>query len=207
MEWIDVSLPVNKRYPPWPGHIPFALSYHTKIEDGAEANNTYFQMSSHFCTHIDAPKHFIPDGETIETIPLSLLIGPCRVYELNCKKAIGISDIRNLDFHQVKRVIFKTSNSQRIHDTEFHKDYIGIDTSAAHFLVKKGIKVLGTDYYSVALLSEAAEVHRILLGAKCILLEGLDLSKVKEGDYLLVALPLKITGSEAAPARILLGRE
>ena len=50
-------------------------------------------------------------------------------------------------------------------------------------------------------------MHRILLGAKCILLEGLDLSKVKEGDYLLVALPLKITGSEAAPARILLGRE
>ena len=206
MEWIDITLPIETQYPAWPERMPFTLGYDTKIEDNAEANNTYFQMSSHFGTHIDAPSHFIASGDTIDAIPLSLLIGPCRVYEPSCKIAVSKSDIRNLDFHQVERVIFKTANSKRIHDHEFHRDYIGIDISAARFLVQKGIKVLGTDYYSVALLSEASEVHRIFLGSGVVLLEGLDLSQVEGGDYKLIALPMKIVGAEASPARVLLGR-
>lgn len=207
MEWIDISLPIKMNYPAWPERTPFTLGYDTKIEDGADANNTYFQMSSHFGTHIDAPKHFIADGQTIDIIPLDLLIGFCRVYKLDCEIAIDKSDIRNLNFHGVKRVIFKTSNSKKIHDAKFCKDYIGVNVSATRFLVEKGIKVLGMDYYSVGLLSEAAEVHQIFLGAGGIFLEGLDLNQVEEGDYKLVALPIKIAGAEAAPARVLLGKE
>lgn len=171
MEWIDVSLPLKGEYPVWPVHIPFTLRYSTRIEEGVDANNTYFQMYSHFGTHIDALNHFIIDGQTIDSIPLNLLIGACRVYQLDCKVAIDESDLKNLNFNQVKRVIFKTNNSKRIHDREFHKDYIGVTTAGARFLVRRGIKLLGIDYYSVGLFSEPTEAHRVFLGSGGIVIE------------------------------------
>ncbi len=207
MKWIDVTLPVTVEYPPWPDLIPFSIGYHTKIEDGSDCNTTHFQMNSHFGTHIDAPRHFLSEGGAIDEVRLDYLIGPCKVYELGCPEAIGKKDLEGLDLDDVERVLFKTENQKIIHDSKFHEDYVGIDVSGARYLLEKGIKVVGVDYYSVALWQEAIKVHQILLKQEVILLEGVDLTHVEEGSYHLIALPMKVKGAEAAPARILLGKE
>ena len=207
MEWIDITLTMSKEYPAWPGLMPFSIGSHTNMEDGDAYNATHIQMNSHFGTHIDAPLHFLPDGGAIEALPLDYLLGPCRVFELDCPRAIGKKDLEGLDFGGVERVLFKTNNKRILHDNVFHEDFVGIDASGARFLAEKGVKVVGVDYYSVALWDEAVEVHQILLKKNVVLLEGVDLTHVEEGLYQLIALPMKIKGAEAAPARIILGKE
>lgn len=207
MEWIDITLTMSKEYPAWPGLMPFSIESHTNMEDGDAYNATHIQMNSHFGTHIDAPLHFLPDGGAIEALPLDYLLGPCRVFELDCPRAIGKKDLEKLDFSGVERVLFKTNNKKILHDNVFHEDFVGIDASGASFLAEKGVKVVGVDYYSVALWDEAVEVHQILLKKNVVLLEGVDLTHVEEGLYQLIALPMKIKGAEAAPARIILGKE
>lgn len=206
LKWIDITLPIQADYPSWPGDTPFSIIHNTKTDKGVNVNISTIQTSCHFGTHIDAPKHFIDEGPTIETMALDMLIGPCRVYQLDCPKVISESDLRDLDFDQVQRVLFKTANSQRINDSQFHRDYIGLDVSASQFLLNKRIRLIGTDYYSVAAPGQAAPVHQMLLGSNVVLLEGLDLGNVTQGDYQLLALPMKIVGSDGAPARVLLGR-
>jgi len=206
MEWIDLTLPIDDSYPSWPACPGFRLVSLTRISDGEPANNTCFEMYSHFGTHIDAPKHFVGDGISVDAIPLDTLIGPCRVYEIANNDTIRKPDLQSLNFDSIKRVLFKTANSNRIHDRIFHSDYVGLDLGATEFLLSKGVEVVGTDYYSAAKYTEAAEVHRLWLGAGNIFLEGLDLSNVAPGCYQLVALPIKMADAEAAPARIILGK-
>jgi arylformamidase len=105
----------------------------------------------------------------------------------------------------IKRVLFKTSNSSLWgRGKKFKADYVGLTIEAAKWLVKKGVKLVGIDYLSIAKMSEAVKVHQILLGNGVYIIESLDLSKVSEGNYHLICLPLKITGSESAPARAIL---
>ncbi len=206
MKWIDVTLPIDASYPNWPGAPGFQLTHLTSIAEGDDANSTMLEISSHFGTHIDAPRHFVRDGQTIDAVSLDLLVGPCEVYELQCADAISRSDIAGLDLAEVERVLFKTANSSIIHDRVFHQDYIGLDLSATEFLVEQGIRLVGTDYYSAATYPQAVEVHQLFLGNGGVFVEGLDLQEVAPGSYQLVALPLKIVGVEAAPARVLLGK-
>jgi arylformamidase len=207
MKWIDITLPMSAEYPPWPGLMPFSIGSHTKMEDGEVYNATHLKMNSHFGTHIDAPRHFLSDGGPIDELSLDYLIGPCQVFELACPQAIGKKDLEGLNLGGVERVLFKTNNKKILHDNKFHQDYVGIDASGARYLVERRIKVVGVDYYSVALWQEAAEVHQILLKKKVVLLEAVDLTHVGEGHYHLIALPMKVKGAEAAPARIVLGKE
>jgi len=207
MKWIDITLPMSEEYPEWPDLMPFGFGWHKKMEDGEVYNATHIKMNSHFGTHIDAPLHFLPDGAPIEALSLDYLIGPCQVFELACPKAIGKKDLEGLDFGGVERVLFKTNNKNILHDSEFHEDFIGIDASGARYLAERDIKVVGVDYYSVALWDEAVEVHQILLKKDVVLLEAVDLTHVEEGRYHLIALPMKVKGAEAAPARIVLGKE
>jgi arylformamidase len=207
MKWIDITLPMSTEYPPWPGLMPFNIGSHTKMEDGEVYNATHIEMNSHFGTHIDAPLHFLADGGPIDELSLDYLIGPCRVFELVGPQVIGEKDLAGLDFSGVERVLFKTNNKKILHDSEFHKDYVGIDASAARYLVEKNVKVVGIDYYSVSTWEEAVEAHQILLKEKVVLLEAVDLTHVEEGPYHLIALPMKVKGAEAAAARIVLGKE
>lgn len=208
MKWIDITLPISDKYPAWPGLLPFSIESDTKMENGDVYNATHVQMNSHFGTHVDAPRHFLMDGGAVDELPLDYLIGPCQVFELECSQTIGKKDLEGLDLTGVERVLFKTNNKKILHDDTFHEDFIGLDPSGAHYLAEKGVKVVGVDYYSVAAWGEQAiEVHQVLLKKKVVLLEGVDLTNVEKGRYQLIALPMKVEGAEAAPARIVLGKE
>jgi len=89
---------------------------------------------------------------------------------------------------------------------EFQEDFIGLSADAASYLVDLGVQVVGVDYLSVAPFRDPVPIHKILLETGVLIIEGLDLSQVEPGEYTLLCLPLKIKGSDGAPARVMLMR-
>ena len=105
------------------------------------------------------------------------------------------------------RVLFKTDNTQRglLHDSQFHRDYVGVAPDAARWLVARGVRLVGVDYLSVGPYGDAnTETHQILLRAGVVIVEGLVLGDVPAGTYTLAALPPKIRGAEGSPCRAVL---
>jgi arylformamidase len=89
-------------------------------------------------------------------------------------------------------------------DPNFQTEFVGLSADAAQFIVDKGIRLVGIDYLSIAPYKQGAPTHRILLEAGVVILEGLNLSAVSPGRYTLYCLPLKLAGSDGAPARAIL---
>ncbi len=179
------------------------------MESGADANVTQISMCAHVGTHVDAPFHFLGgDALTVEKLPLTLLTG--RAYILQLPDEIGAIDSKSLQQAQIpprtRRLLFKTRNSALWSQAgaKFQHDFVAISADGAQFLVKQGIKLVGVDYLSVAPFNAPVETHRILLQAGIAVVEGLDLSNVSPGRYSMYCLPLKISGSDGAPARVIL---
>jgi arylformamidase len=162
----------------------------------------------HIGTHVDAPYHFIADGKTIESLALDALVGPAQVVELPADvRLIGASDLERAGIETgMERVLLKTRNSQFWGQPglPFQKDFTAIAPGGAAYLVERGVKLVGIDYFSVAPFGDSVPTHRALLGAEVIALEGIDLSQVPAGRYQLYCLPLKLGGSDGAPARAIL---
>jgi arylformamidase len=107
-------------------------------------------------------------------------------------------------------VLFKTKNSALWADPahQFNPDFVALSADAAKWLVHKGVRLVGVDYLSVQLYKDAEPLtHQILLEAGVIIVEGLNLKKARQASYQLVCLPLKLAGSEGAPARAILIEE
>jgi arylformamidase len=203
----DISVGVSEDTPVWPGDPPVVLKRVAKIKDGANANVSHFSASVHIGTHIDAPVHFLDDGEGIEALPLNILIG--RAYVIDLSKAT-VLDAETLEKAGIpprtKRLLLKTRNSDfwARGETKFQTDFVGVNKSGSEWLVRKGVQLVGVDYLSVAPFKQSKEPHQILLGAGIVILEGLNLDEVSQGRYNLCSLPIKLIGSDGAPARAIL---
>lgn len=209
MRIYDVTVPITNNLPVWPGDPSPSIQRISKMEDGGDANVSQLTMSAHLGTHVDAPFHFLGgDATTIEQLPLNLLIG--RAYVLQLADEVDTITATELESAEIpprtRRLLFKTRNSRlwQNHAGSFAEDYVAISADGAQFLVDRGIKLVGIDYLSVAPFATQAPTHKILLEAGIILIEGLDLSAVSQGRYSLYCLPLKITGADGAPARVIL---
>jgi arylformamidase len=115
--------------------------------------------------------------------------------------------IENLKIEPVvERVLFKTTNSELWAHPEgpFNTHFIGIDESGARWLVERKIKLVGIDYLSISPYKKSRPTHEVLLGAGMVVVEGLNLSDVSVGKYMLYCLPLKLKGADGAPARAVL---
>jgi arylformamidase len=204
----DISLTISPSMPVWPGDPVVEVSQVSFMSNGDSANVTRLAMSAHTGTHVDAPHHFLNDGRTVENLPLDVLTGPCFVAQL----PDGIDSItRDVLEHQplgegTTRVLFGTGNSHlwAKGETEFQKNFIAITEGGARWLVEHGIRLVGVDYLSVAPFGDSTPTHRVLLEAGIVILEGLNLAQVQRGFYDLYCLPLKIGGSDGAPARAIL---
>jgi arylformamidase len=106
----------------------------------------------------------------------------------------------------MKRVLFGTSNSHQWvkGKSEFQTDFVAITEDGAEWLVERGVQLVGVDYLSVAPYGDSVPTHTVLLKAGIVVVEGLNLSNVMRGFYDLYCLPLKIAGSDGAPARAIL---
>jgi arylformamidase len=204
----DISVTISPDLPTWPGDPSLELERIESMDAGAHANVTRISASVHLGTHVDAPHHFLNDGRTIEQLPLEALTGPCYVVQL----PDGIEAITSevLDRTEVtsdmKRVLFGTRNSHLWAKgvKEFQTDFVAVTEDGAEWIVEHGIQLVGVDYLSVAPFDDSVPTHSILLKAGVVVVEGLDLSNVMRGFYELYCLPLKIAGSDGAPARAIL---
>ena len=207
MKLIDISVPIDASLATYPGNTPFALEAIKRIARGDSSNVSTLRMSAHAGTHVDAPRHFFDDRPGAESLPLDLLCGRTRVIELTTRRVVTPEDLAGFDLREDMRLLLKTHNSRLWGSPVFHEDFIGVSEGAAHFLVDRGVKVLGVDYLSVEpFKAPGAPAHHVLLGAGTIVIEGLNLRDVEPGIYEMFCLPLPVVGADGAPARVVLRR-
>lgn len=208
MKVIDISVTITPGMPVWPGDEQVDVHRRAKIEEGAHANVSLIAASAHTGTHVDAPYHFIADGYTVESLPMDALVGPVQVVQIPSNvEVISAEVLQDLKLEPViERILFKTANSRlwENEDAPFSTNFVGIDETGAEWLVNRGVKLVGIDYLSIAPYKRSKPTHDVLLGAKVVIVEGLDLRDASAGKYTLVCLPLKLKGADGAPARAVL---
>lgn len=206
MKIIDISIDIKPDMIKWPSDPDIQFENILSIENGNDFNFHGISLSTHTGTHIDAPRHFYKDGITVDKINPEVLIGKVLVVEISDDKKISKTYLTEIDLNNYSRIIFKTKNSDILFkNNDFEHSYVYLDIDAAKYLVDSGINVIGTDYLSVDKFNSSNyEVHKYLAKNNIIILETLDLSTVKPGEYFLFAMPLKLKGLDASPSRIVL---
>lgn len=209
MRTYDITLTISPDMVVWPGDGPVEIYTTDTIAGGADANVSRIHMGVHTGTHIDAPRHFLEDGETVENLDIEMLCG--RVYVLHVPDDIDLITKDTIENSRIpprtKRVLFRTRNSNLWRDgdhTEFETNFVALHPEACELLIQRGVKLVGVDYLSVAPYEEGVPTHVTLLEAGVVIVEGLNLSEVSQGRYTMYCLPLKIEGVEGAPARAIL---
>lgn len=206
MTLYDATLPLVAGMATWPGEPgPDRMLIKSQAR-GDPANVSNLSMGMHTGTHVDAPIHFIPGGGGIETVSLDVLVGPGLVVDTGDVPAITAALLKELRLPAgLRRVLFKTRNSGFNQDPHFHQDFTYIAHDAAQWLVERGLQLVGIDYLSVEQFSAAEPLtHRILLGAKVAIVEGANLAGVPAGPYTIMALPIRLHGSDGASTRLVL---
>jgi arylformamidase len=194
--------------PVWPGDPPVVLERVSSMDAGAHDNVSRIGCSVHTGTHVDAPHHFLNDHRTVDALPLDVLIGPAHVIQI--PEDVDLITANILEKAEIpsgtSRLLFKTRNSRLWERGEkgFIKDFVGISVDGAGWLVRAGVKLVGIDYLSIAPYKQSTPTHQALLKPGIVILEGVDLSAVSPGIYTLYCLPLKLVGSDGAPARAIL---
>jgi arylformamidase len=208
VEYIDVTVPVRSGMPVYEGDPAVELQRVTSMTEGGICNISRLDFGLHSGTHIDAPLHFIDGAGGVESIPLDALIG--EAFVADATPVMGNIDLAALRSIQIpsgsQRILFKTTNSRLWDQEGFSRDFVALTEDAARELVRRGVRLVGIDYLSIAPFSDAAPTHIALLEAGVVILEGLDLRSVTPGMYRLLCLPLLVPGADGAPARTLLQR-
>lgn len=206
MKIYDVTLLIHKDMLVWEGDPKVSIeSVATISKDGVALS--HFSLGSHTGTHVDAPSHFLEDGDTLDKIPLEKFIGKCRVLDLtNIKQQeIQVTDLSNLNIKKGDRILLKTGNFRLLRNATFPKKYVSLSLPAAEFLAEKGVVLVGTDFLSIEKKGNPGHpVHKSLLSAGIVNLEGLNLENVPAGKYTILCLPMHALGVDGAPARVIL---
>ena len=204
MSFHDISLKLTGETLRWVTAPPFELEERRRMSKGDPNNSSALNMSVHLGTHIDAPFHFVADGNTIDQLPLERFIGPALVYAVEAERYITKEHVAGIRLDGATRVLFKTKNSALLRKQEYDPDFVAISVEAAQSLVELGVELVGLDYLSVAHADEQVPVHRAFLDHGVVLLEGIDLSAVAPGRYELMCLPIPLGDSDGAPCRAVL---
>ncbi len=161
------------------------------IEGGNECNLSEVSMCVHTGTHVDAPLHFLEEGDPVDKIPLECFIGECTVAEVRQGPITG-EWVENYFPRRCERVLIKSGGRAWFMD------------SAAEAAASLGIKLIGTDAISIGCSGAQIKPHKAFLSKGIAILESLCLDNVEPGNYFLIAPPVKMCGIEAAPVRALL---
>lgn len=207
---IDLSVPLENDMPVYPGDpTPDFKATRTLEEHGVLV--TKMQLGTHTGSHMDAPLHFIEGGESIDELDLKKIVTEAIVLDLSNKEmgsAITIEDLEKFSdsIRKGDGVLLFTGTSKLWGDERILRNFTYIDPNAARWLVDKKVSIVGIDCLSVEKYNaDAPETHKTLLSAGIPLIETLssNLEKIAGERVLLIALPLKIKGRDAAPARVI----
>jgi arylformamidase len=195
---IDISVRIRPGMVTYPGDPEVRLERVNTIAGGDTVNISRLDLGVHTGTHVDAPLHFIDGAPAVEDLALDLLVGPAVVVDATHVQG-DLDETLELPA-AADRILFKTRNSELWSRDEFVDDFVRVGIGLARRLAAERVRLVGADYLSVG--DDA--VHELLLGLGVIIVEGLDLRGVEAGNYQLACLPLRLFGSDGAPARAVL---
>jgi arylformamidase len=200
----DISSPVHAGAPVFPGDTAYAQQWVASIGPGCPVNVSAITLSPHVGSHADAPLHYDPAGAPIGELPLETFIGPCRVIH-----AIGVGPLVRLEHlaHALKdlppRVLVRSY--ARMPQDAFDNDLPAFAPETVERLADLGVVLIGIDSASIdPASSKTLDSHQVIRRRGLRVLENLLLDDVPEGDYELIALPLKLTTADASPVRAVL---
>lgn len=203
----DISLPISETLAVWPGDPPVKILNSSHISKGDNCTTSMLTLGTHTGTHIDAPSHFILNGNGVDTIALNNLVGQTLVIEALEVTSLTASFLESLSISSgYERILFHTRNSLHWEKdiTTFQNDYVAIPEDGAKWLVSHGFRLVGIDSLSIAPFKNGEATHRALLSAGIVIVEGLNLNGISPGVYEMICLPLKVVGIDGAPARVIL---
>ena len=199
----DISPTVSPTAPLFPGDLPYALEWTARLGPGCPVNLSAVHLSPHVGAHADAPLHYADGAPSIDEVDLAPYLGPCRViHALNCGALIEIAHLQHLSGDLPPRVLVRTRHRAL---TAWSEDFAAFAPATMGWLAAQGVRLIGLDTPSVdPAASKTLESHAGLLRHDMRVLENLVLDDVPEGDYELIALPLKLQGACASPVRAVL---
>ncbi len=199
-EILDISEPLHDQVIKYKSLKPYKRTWLRDFNDadGNRMRMSSFQMTSHVGTHIDAPIHYVADGKNMDEVPVDRYLAKAQVLELPEAGAVTAEFLDGKIEPRVKALLFKYGRDR----LDGRYDYFSKDGVEA--MVEAGIEIMGTDNFNVDTPNTKRQIHLTSLGAGMSIFEVLNLNDVEEGIYDVIALPLKIKGAEAAPARIVL---
>jgi len=200
---IDISPLIDPNIQVWPGDTPFVHTVNLDMNAGANLTLSDIRTSVHVGAHADAPSHYAADGADIAARPLDYYLGHCTVVHVDVARGARImpSDLRAEP--AAPRVLFRTGTFPD--HRNWNHDFASLSPELVDHLHARGVVLIGIDTPSVDPFdSKALEAHNAFLRNDMAILEGLVLDGVAEGEYELIALPLKIRGGDASPVRAVL---
>lgn len=171
-----------------------------RIDSGQSVNVGALRTSVHTATHADAPLHVSDHGRTIDELPIDAFIGRAEVVTITGSE-VTVDDVNDIE---TRRVLFRTPASD-VDATQWPDQITSIQPAAIESLFRQNAVLIGTDAPSIDPLdSKTLDAHHALARRNMVHLEGLNLRDVTPGRYTLSALPIKISGADAAPVRAVL---
>jgi arylformamidase len=193
--WRDISVALGPGAAEWPGDTPYSCRWTQQLARGETVNLSSITTSPHVGTHADAPLHVHDGWPASDDLPIDVFAGPATVCAFD--RIDALPDAR------LERLLLRTGCSTA--GGAFPAEWPALSVRQVDALLARGLTLLGVDAPSVdARHSTGLEVHHALFGGGAYNLENLDLRDVADGEYDLVALPLKIVGLDAAPVRAVL---
>ena len=199
----DISPPVHAGTPVFPGDTPYQQQWCATIAPGCPVNVSSITLSPHVGAHADAPLHYDDQGASIGELALEPFLGPCRViHAIGCGPLIEWRHLQHALVELPPRVLVRTYEKA---PTQWDAQLAAYAPDTIERLADLDVQLVGIDTASIDPAdSKALESHQVIRRRGLRVLENLVLDAVPEGDYELIALPLKLTSADASPVRAVL---
>ncbi|MFO1338688.1 MAG: arylformamidase [Burkholderiaceae bacterium] len=200
----DISPPVHAGSPVFPGDTPYRQEWAATIAPGCPVNVSAITLSPHVGAHADAPLHYDPQGAAIGLVGLLPFLGRCRVvHAIGCGPLVRAEHLAHAWAGLPPRVLVRAY--AQAPQAAFDHALPAFDAALVEALADRGVQLVGIDSASVdPAQSKELPSHQVLRRRGLRVLENLVLDDVPEGDYELIALPLKLVTADASPVRAVL---
>ncbi len=201
---LDISPTIHPGLPVWPGDAPVRFVRTWTLGPDCPVNVSEVSFSTHTGAHVDAPFHFDAAGAAIDAVALETYVGPCRViHAIGARGAVRPEQIAARLDACPPRVLLRTY-AQAPRDA-WDSAFCAVAPDTVELLARAGVRLVGIDTPSLdPEQSKTMDAHLAVCRHGMVILEGLVLDAVTEGDYELIALPLKLAGLDASPVRAIL---
>lgn len=200
----DISPPVHAGTPVFPGDTPYQQRWAASIGPGCPVNVGELTLSPHVGAHADAPLHYDPEGAAIGAVDLAPYLGPCRVvHAIGCGPLVQWKHLAHALDGLPPRLLVRTYPTMP--QGRWDPQLAGYAPETVERLAALGVRLIGIDTASIDPAdSKTLDSHQAIRRHGMRVLENLVLDDVPEGDYELIALPLKLTTADASPVRAVL---